>query len=222
MAAPMKKMASRANFVISVLSKAKYNQSHECLSSKITRIVPFDVSPNRCFVSRLVMSSNFVNLPNREGNPNPSSFRRYHSIHVHGYTTLAERKCWNCGRKNGFDEERFFCRCGIIQEVPDDITYFDVLGVEKVFDLELTELKKNFMQYQMKLHPDKYSQKSKVCFLEKKISRQSIHQILCDWAAGRFLPFHELQNKSSAETGLHAENVNNALQCIMDRKNQKT
>ncbi|XP_064619365.1 iron-sulfur cluster co-chaperone protein HscB-like [Lineus longissimus] len=156
MAAPMKKMARRANLVFSSLLKVKCGLDRECMCSTRARLKTVRTSLHRNFSYAHASSSSFVNVSILERNLS------LHPTNTIGncYATLADRNCWNCGRKNGFEDERFFCKCGIIQEVPDDITYFNILGVEMTFDLDLARLRKNFMQYQMKLHPDKFSQKS--------------------------------------------------------------
>jgi len=77
------------------------------------------------------------------------------------YVTLAERQCWKCGRKNGHDkQETFFCKCGIIQEVPDDISYFDIMEIDESFDIESNKLSDKLKALQRKLHPDKFAQRS--------------------------------------------------------------
>ena len=40
--------------------------------------------------------------------------------------SLDERKCWQCGAETNKKEELFFCNCGVVQEVPTDLNYFQV------------------------------------------------------------------------------------------------
>ena len=41
-------------------------------------------------------------------------------------SSIENRKCWKCGSETNKKEELFFCNCGMVQEVPDDLNYFRV------------------------------------------------------------------------------------------------
>ena len=40
--------------------------------------------------------------------------------------SLEDRKCWQCGAETNHKNELFFCNCGVVQEVPTDLNYFEV------------------------------------------------------------------------------------------------
>jgi len=44
-------------------------------------------------------------------------------------------------------------------------SYFDIMGIEETFDIDLSELTAKYRNLQRILHPDKYSQKCDVCAL---------------------------------------------------------
>lgn len=59
-------------------------------------------------------------------------------------------------------QQKFFCpACSAIQPV-DDKSFFDYLGVRPAFDIDISLLKKNFLELQSQIHPDKFSGCSKV------------------------------------------------------------
>ncbi|CAH1773562.1 unnamed protein product [Owenia fusiformis] len=69
------------------------------------------------------------------------------------------RHCWKCKRK--LDElEVYFCKCGIIQPLDSDWSYFEIMGTPQQFDIDTNSLTKHYRGLQKHLHPDKYSQKS--------------------------------------------------------------
>lgn len=74
--------------------------------------------------------------------------------------SLEERKCWQCGAETNDKKELFFCNCGVVQEVPTDLNYFEAMGFDETFDVDLEKLSKLYKDLQKRLHPDKYSQKS--------------------------------------------------------------
>ena len=68
-----------------------------------------------------------------------------------------------------------------------DITYFDILAIGTEFDLDLAELRQNFMDFQMKLHPDKYVQRPQVClrlqtsccsYIEETRGQHVLHNVM--------------------------------------------
>lgn len=68
--------------------------------------------------------------------------------------------CWKCGKKRDSAVEIYFCICGSILPPSDTSTYFDLLGLEKSFELDVDVLTKKYKDLQRILHPDKFSQKS--------------------------------------------------------------
>ncbi|CAG8499595.1 2852_t:CDS:2 [Ambispora leptoticha] len=80
------------------------------------------------------------------------------------------RHCWKCDSE--IDYSSLLCNreeCGAIQQgLPNDVTYFDLLGMgvsrqgdKKKFsyDIDLSQLRRNFLSLQQRIHPDSYSQK---------------------------------------------------------------
>ena len=64
-------------------------------------------------------------------------------------------KCWNCGAE--VKRDAFFClNCNKIQE-PMNLNEFELLGVDKKFDLDDEILENNYLKLQQVLHPDKFS-----------------------------------------------------------------
>ena len=45
--------------------------------------------------------------------------------------SFEERKCWKCGAETNTKKELFFCNCGVVQEVPSDLRYFEVINFTK-------------------------------------------------------------------------------------------
>jgi len=69
--------------------------------------------------------------------------------------------CWKCGAEKALDN--FFCNnCSALQEPDANSTYFEVLGMDRKFDLKSAELTKKFRQLQSLVHPDKFSSGPKV------------------------------------------------------------
>lgn len=83
--------------------------------------------------------------------------------YVRLYVTMrTNHTCWKCHRSIDYTKEQFFCECGVIQPENSQRTFFEVLGVETSFDVDLRELSQKFRQLQSSLHPDKFAQKSEV------------------------------------------------------------
>ncbi|XP_005110339.1 iron-sulfur cluster co-chaperone protein HscB [Aplysia californica] len=86
-----------------------------------------------------------------------SSLRKRHRH----FSKEVKRDCWNCGRDTNPRTELFFCECGVVQKPAHELTFFDLMQMEPSFDVDLIELGKTFRETQKKLHPDKFSIKSK-------------------------------------------------------------
>jgi len=70
--------------------------------------------------------------------------------------------CWKCGDMINLNQDLFCNSCEVVQKPTDDANYFEILGVEKEFDVDAKELTKKFRLLQMQLHPDRFTQKSEV------------------------------------------------------------
>lgn len=63
--------------------------------------------------------------------------------------------CWKCG-KDG--PEIFFCgNCHIIQKPSEEINYFTLFGIQEKFNVDQTQLRRKFREFQSLIHPDKFS-----------------------------------------------------------------
>ena len=66
--------------------------------------------------------------------------------------------CWSC--TSTVDINSFFCEtCHIIQN-PADITHFERFGLPAIFELDLNDLYKRYLDLQRQVHPDRFVQKS--------------------------------------------------------------
>ncbi|XP_014230543.1 iron-sulfur cluster co-chaperone protein HscB, mitochondrial [Trichogramma pretiosum] len=74
-------------------------------------------------------------------------------------------KCWQCDFPH--KSELFCSKCKALQKLPQEMNYFDIIGVEKSFDIDVNTVKQKYKKLQGLLHPDKYGQKSEA---EKQIS----------------------------------------------------
>lgn len=106
--------------------------------------------------------------------------RIYHSCHaIKNLTSVSNKtkqlrycseslsKCWNC--KFPYKSELFCSKCKSLQEMPEDLTYFDIIGVKKDFDVDKDDLQRKYRQMQNRLHPDKFSNTTEE---EKQISEK--------------------------------------------------
>ncbi|CAD1476767.1 unnamed protein product, partial [Heterotrigona itama] len=81
------------------------------------------------------------------------------------YSNDSPSKCWNC---NFVYKSDLFCsKCKVLQEPPESLTYFDIIGISRSYDVKITEIQKKYKELQKLLHPDKYSTKSEK---EKQLS----------------------------------------------------
>ncbi|XP_008560840.1 iron-sulfur cluster co-chaperone protein HscB [Microplitis demolitor] len=75
------------------------------------------------------------------------------------YSSGVPKKCWQCNYP--FKSELFCQKCETVQEPPEQLNYFEILGVEKSFDINVTDVQTKYRKLQSKLHPDKFGNKSK-------------------------------------------------------------
>ncbi|XP_067644038.1 co-chaperone protein HscB homolog [Eurosta solidaginis] len=74
-------------------------------------------------------------------------------------TTTAESACWNCTR-NGRKNHLICTSCGYLQDVNEEVNYFELFNLPSSFSLEQQELTRRFRQLQTLVHPDKFSNKT--------------------------------------------------------------
>ena len=109
-----------------------------------------------------------------------------------------DAKCWNCGAK--VKRNAFFCsNCNKIQE-PLSFNEFELLGVDKKFDLDNEVLENNYLKLQQTLHPDNFSILS-----DKEIKYSTIFSSMINDA------YQKLSNANlRAEVLLKAKGLNNS------------
>ncbi|CAK9262817.1 unnamed protein product [Sphagnum jensenii] len=71
-----------------------------------------------------------------------------------------EKKCWSCDSKD--DASPFFVctACGAIQPLDEGLDFFQLLSIERSFEVDEKELEKQYKRLQKFLHPDLSSLKS--------------------------------------------------------------
>ncbi|XP_011267499.1 iron-sulfur cluster co-chaperone protein HscB, mitochondrial [Camponotus floridanus] len=67
-------------------------------------------------------------------------------------------KCWNCNYM--YKSELFCSKCKVLQELPQNLNYFDIMGIKKNYNVINEELHKKYRELQKMLHPDKFGNKS--------------------------------------------------------------
>lgn len=83
------------------------------------------------------------------------------------YSTNEDSKCWNCQYPRKI---QLFCsKCNVLQEPPENLTYFDIMGLSTNYMIIAADVNKKYKELQKQLHPDKFSTKSK---REKEISEK--------------------------------------------------
>jgi len=65
--------------------------------------------------------------------------------------------------------ELFCAKCKVLQELPQNLTYFDIIGIKEDYDVTNEEIQKKYKELQKMLHPDKFGNKSEA----------SIHRKVC-------------------------------------------
>ncbi|MFH4981052.1 hypothetical protein AB6A40_007761 [Gnathostoma spinigerum] len=106
--------------------------------------------PKRSFIfsAKKVVTSTKMSTKIKEGCP--------HSV-----------SCWNCHKSVDCVKEKFFCpACSAIQPIQAG-NFFEFLGVQPSYDVDVASVKKNFIKLQSKIHPDKFTSCSEK---EKKLS----------------------------------------------------
>ena len=80
------------------------------------------------------------------------------STNVSQYSSDSPLKCWNC---NFMYKSDLFCsKCKALQEPPENLTYFDIMGVPKSYDVTVTEIHRKYKELQKLLHPDKFGNRT--------------------------------------------------------------
>ncbi|XP_043279686.1 iron-sulfur cluster co-chaperone protein HscB [Venturia canescens] len=81
------------------------------------------------------------------------------------YSSDSPVKCWQC---NYPFKSEFFCqKCKALQEPPEKLNYFQIIGIQESYDLDSKDLHKKYRDLQNILHPDRFNNKTEK---EKHIS----------------------------------------------------
>ncbi|XP_029164772.1 iron-sulfur cluster co-chaperone protein HscB [Nylanderia fulva] len=67
-------------------------------------------------------------------------------------------KCWNCNYV--YKSELFCSKCKALQELPQNLNYFDIMGIRKNYNVINEEVHQKYRELQKMLHPDKFGNKS--------------------------------------------------------------
>lgn len=83
-------------------------------------------------------------------------------VHCHWYcSNITFMQCWNCDNEVPLHTQ--LCgKCNSLQPFDHKINNFEILGVQKMFNVDAKILKKTFKKLQIRFHPDKFSNKSQV------------------------------------------------------------
>ncbi|KAL7640347.1 UNVERIFIED_CONTAM: hypothetical protein RMT77_008618 [Armadillidium vulgare] len=74
------------------------------------------------------------------------------------YSNTNSKICWKC---KSLSQGKVFCpNCNILQPLDTSLNYFEILGIEKSFQLNKSQLIKIYRNLQTIFHPDKFSIKS--------------------------------------------------------------
>nr|XP_020025069.1 iron-sulfur cluster co-chaperone protein HscB, mitochondrial isoform X2 [Castor canadensis] len=88
-------------------------------------------------------------------------------------------RCWNCGGSGGAGrEDGFFCpRCRALQPPDPTRDYFSLMDCNRSFRVDTTKLQHRFQQLQRLVHPDFFSQRSKLKLHGIEIPEGTDHEI---------------------------------------------
>jgi molecular chaperone HscB len=75
--------------------------------------------------------------------------------------------CWSCGAQTA-GPAPFCSACGAVQP-PGQVDHFTRLGLERVFEVDMTQLDRRYFDLQRRLHPDRFARRTA---REKALSQQ--------------------------------------------------
>lgn len=76
------------------------------------------------------------------------------------YSSDIPNKCWQCNYP--FKSELFCQKCKTLQQPPEQMDYFEILGVKKNYNIEIKDIQQKYRKLQSLLHPDKFGNKTPV------------------------------------------------------------
>lgn len=76
------------------------------------------------------------------------------------YSSESPKKCWQCNFP--YKSELFCQKCKTLQEPPESLDYFDILGIKKDYNVEDKDMQRKYRALQNLLHPDRFGNKTEV------------------------------------------------------------
>lgn len=67
-------------------------------------------------------------------------------------------KCWNCDYM--YKSELFCSKCKVVQELPQNLNYFEIIGIKRNYNVSNEEIHRKYRELQKMLHPDKFGNRS--------------------------------------------------------------
>ncbi|EFN89606.1 iron-sulfur cluster co-chaperone protein HscB, mitochondrial [Harpegnathos saltator] len=124
------------------------------------------------FLTKIIKKSNVVLNPVKQ----QCKLYSYHTSKTIAQSTISligglrfcsdsPPKCWNCDYM--YKSELFCSKCKVLQELPQNLSYFDIMGIKKDYNVVNEDIHKKYRELQKMLHPDKFGNKSEK---EKQIS----------------------------------------------------
>ncbi|XP_076623745.1 iron-sulfur cluster co-chaperone protein HscB-like protein, mitochondrial isoform X1 [Colletes latitarsis] len=93
------------------------------------------------------------------------NFPSLNLTNISQYSSDSPLKCWNCNFT--YKSDLFCSKCKTLQKPPENLTYFEIMGIPKSYDVMETDIRRKYKELQKLLHPDKFSNKSEK---EKQLS----------------------------------------------------
>lgn len=77
------------------------------------------------------------------------------------YKTHGSKNCWKCGKN--LEDVLIFCdQCSSLQRASSRSNYFEIMGIDCEYNLNLSEISKKYKNLQSQLHPDRFGNKTEV------------------------------------------------------------
>lgn len=122
-------------------------------------------STNKMFLTRIIKKSSLALGPIKQ----QCKLHSYHTSRITVQPTISligglryhsdnPPKCWNCDYI--YKSELFCSKCKVLQELPQNLNYFDIMGIKKDYNVVNEEIHKKYRELQKMLHPDKFGNKS--------------------------------------------------------------
>lgn len=81
-------------------------------------------------------------------------------------------KCWNCDYI--YKSELFCSKCKVLQNLPQNLNYFEIIGIKKDYNVTNEEIHRKYRELQKMLHPDKFGNKSEASIFVKRKRNTSL------------------------------------------------